>query len=248
MTSASQASDYNLDLELGRQDEHPIDYTPEPPLDIDTRPIDGESLRRWRKMQPPSGDKPVNNTVDYATIRTTAERLGVSPTFWQKREKQGASSPCWSALIREWIVSDGELAVEMAPAPLGQVRALVELLGGTGALGEALGVPTTRIEQWSKDLGAVDGKKSGAPVSGGAGPLIRWLFEEFGLEEVERVDRCKTSGRAQLEPHQVREIRRRGDDGEAIVDIAEDFPSVSYQVVYSAARRQTYQYVDGGSE
>jgi hypothetical protein len=206
-----------------------IDHNPSGVFDIDSSPISGDELRSWREKLTMPGPRH-RAQPSYMTQREVAERMGVPDATWRNWEYRGVSG-CWPALIREFFV--GGLEVRYEPASPGKVRALANLVGGVHELAAALGRTRESVHLWVN--------RNGAPVRGGAGPIIHWLFDEFDLEPAESVRRGQW--KAKLGESEVREIRRRRDKGEKVTSIAKDFDGVSYQAVYAAATRRSYKWV-----
>lgn len=229
---------YTLDVDLGGHPDLPrLGYDPQPPLDLDARPIDGEDLRAWRHRQ--NADTPSGRLT---LPETTRQLTGEEGTLWANWET-GECSPCWAALVREWAREDREPTFPQKRAAPEKVRAVAQAVGGYAVLAECLGYNAHSVAQWGRSRRESEQHRVGAGPQGGAGPLVNWLFEEFALEPVEEVHRGQVSPRLELTPAQVREIRRRADDGEPLTEITDDLEGVSYTVVCDAANRDTYEWV-----
>lgn len=231
-------ADYNLDVDLDEPGLPRIGYDPDPPLDIDARPIDGGDLRAWRSRQ--AADTPSGRLTKREAVR---QLTGTPGTLWSNWERRDVP-PCWAALVREWALAGRQPTMPKERAAPTEVRAVVQAVGGYDVLAETLDYTIGSVRQWGRSKQAADHHRTGAGTKGGAGPLIRWLFEEFGLEPVEDIHPARVSSRTVLTPTDVRHIRRRFDDGESIARIAEDIDGAAYHVVRDAANRATYTWVD----
>jgi hypothetical protein len=212
-----------------------VDYEPDGMLELDTRPISGDELQGWRHQT--RGPKPRHRCQkEYMSQREIAERMGVPESIWRLWEHRGIpNTPAWCALIREFFADD--ITVEYEPSTPEMVKGLANLVGGMHVLGDELGVGHEAVRLWVY--------REGAPVMGGGGPLVRWLVDELEVDEADSVHRMRW--KCQLTRSEVKEIRRRYDAGdESVASIAEDFDA-SYQTVYAAARRQTYEWVEEAS-
>lgn len=236
-TVSKRAEDYSLDVNLGRPDSlTPIAYDPTGPLDLDTRAIDGEDLRAWRKRLP---SRRTGGLYDYPTLEEMSEDLGIAQPTLHGWESDGLHQPCWSALIREWGHGRRSREVPKRRATRGEVRALVKLLGSRERLANAIDREVTSITQWTCRYPEESHKEPGAPRIGGAGPLVAWLFQDL---ELEPVGDLRGFVQRKLNRRDVRDIRRRADDGEAYLNISEDYP-VSDQTVRAVALRNYYEDV-----
>lgn len=231
---------YNLThLSLGEDRVPPLpDYQPKPPLDVDTRPIDGETLKTWRESTV-RAHRPSKRHARHLPASEVAERLGVTYQTWSNWER--ASAPrIWSAVIREWAAEGLDFKPYQGRAPACQLRAVSQVLGGHQALADALGVPYQRVLDWNRDTSA-GSHTAGVPCRNGASALIHLLFESMRLDPVDQID--PVSHLRVMTPGQVREARRRVRRGEAIVEVAEGVDA-HVATVRLAVRGETYEHVN----
>ena len=199
-----------------------IDYEPEPPPDIDLRPLDGQELREWRTQYTAMSQKDLGRWA------------GLGGTYISTWETGGQPIPRhWSALLRERAIRP---SFELPEGPVGPpvIRAFSKLLGGHRQLADALRVNEPTVRTWSSEA------RPETPSRGGIGRLLRWLFEDLDLEPCESLGQ---QGRRALTDRQVAEIRRRGARGESGMEIAGDY-DVAQCTVYRALRGDTYSHVD----
>jgi hypothetical protein len=233
----NRAEEYSLNNNLGRtRPLTPIGYDPTGPLDLDTRPIDGGDLRAWRKRLP---SRRTGGLYDYPTLEEMSDDLGIAQPTLHGWESDGLTQPCWCALIREWGHERRSRDLPKRRATRGEVRALVKLLGSRRQLANAIDREVTTITQWTCRYPEESHKEPGAPRIGGGGPLIVWLFEDL---ELEPVGDLRGFVQRKLTRRDVREIRRRADDGESYKSICEDFP-VAHATIRNVATREYYSDV-----
>jgi len=210
-----------LDLSSSRQATEVIDYEPEPPLDIDLRPLSGQELKEWRTQYTTMSQKDLGRWAGLVSTLISSWETGAQPIPRH-----------WSALLRERAIRP---SFELPEGPVGPpiVRALSKLLGGHRHLADALCVNEPTVRTWSSEA------RPETPSRGGTGPLLRWLFEDFGLEPCESLG---PQGRPALTDQQVAEMRRRAARGESGVEIASDYDAAPC-TVYRAIRGDFYAQI-----
>jgi len=137
----------------------PINYQPEPPFDIDVRPMTGETLRAWRR------------DCTNMTCAELTDLLNLSPSSIRQHEAGHRNlSKHRAALVREKAARP-DLQLPEGVAGTDHIRALVDTLGENRYLAEALHVARSTICRWKKHDRVTDQNSTAT--------LVRWLYERF---------------------------------------------------------------------
>jgi hypothetical protein len=155
-----------------------IGYDPEPPLDIDPSPIDGDDLRAWRKRQYSD-----TGYCEYPSQGEIAAKMGVSRGAWSRWECSTMPG-VWSAIFREWARADQLIEVDPTPLAPGYARAVVAMVGGAAPLADALGTTPQVVHEWTNQSDTGPGRSNAA--------LLRWICRDMGLSPIDELPRrCK---------------------------------------------------------
>lgn len=156
----------------------PIQDDPRPPLDVDTSPIPGESLKVWRRSQVSDGGRTPHPSQQEVAVGFGVDQKTVAR--WESSEV-----PEWhAALFREWAKSGGNLSVPRRSATPSEVATLCIALGGYRKFADAIGARPRLAREWLGTCG-----EGGAPVASAAGPLVAWLVQDMKLEIVDSFTR-----------------------------------------------------------
>lgn len=197
------------------------------------RPIEGAQLAQWRCESPPVRGSA--NHLPYPSQREMAETMGVPAGTWRRWESHGIPPGPWAALVREFFVEE-HFAIDYRRAPCEWVKALAALCEGVHHFAEAIGSSHEAVRQWCQRSG-------GAPLRGGGGPLVRWLFDDLQLDPIDQVPRTRHA--CKLSEEQVREIRRRHAQGESLSEMVDEYP-VALSTLSCVARGESYRWVGRG--
>lgn len=204
-----------------------LGYAPKPPLDVDPSPIEGHDLKRWR-----------NREVRW-TQRETAKRLPICHSCWCNWEREGVPTPAWRAFLREWA-QHGCWEVSEDTLKPGKMRALAAVFG-YATIADALDLASSTTRKW----GAEGECQDDASASMGAAPLLRWIFDDLGLEPLDRIPKRIRFTQCKLTVREVREIRRRASEPRQ--SLADEY-GVSVPVIRKVVNRRSYQWVGDGDE
>lgn len=163
----SAITHYTLDLRCTGERWPDIDIQPEPPLDIDTRPLEGAQLAMWRRQTRRKAHVD-ERRPPHLTCHEFAERLGLSGRHYRSLESADRITNGWAPVVRMAI--DERRPAPDAPATCAQIHQLGELLGTKSRLARLLGLAPNTVHNWAWD---------GCGRPHGWGVLVAMLAEDL---------------------------------------------------------------------